>query len=176
MKTQTNSQYLFPHKLRLVGWVLIAVSAILLVLCTNVFGLLNSKFDLIDMSVPFPALYSDVFSRAFVEIDGNNDSRNWFTIVDASVFTTFMPSLFLLGALFVCFSKERVEDELICKIREHSLVWSTMFTFFLLIFCTLFFYGIIFLYIKRFIIDLYLIIFYCKFRFELYKINREEVK
>lgn len=170
MRTQNHSEYLFTHKLRLVGWILVILSALLFILCINPMKIFGENFDLVDMEIPFFAIYTDNIGEMF---NTSANSRHWFTITQTGLFTTFVPVIFLVGALFVCFSKEKVEDELICKIRERSLVWSTMVTFFFLIFCILFFYGFTYLLIKRFVIDLYLIIFYLKFRFELHKINKQ---
>ncbi len=173
MKTQNQSSYLFAHKLRYVGWVLVGVSIIMIIIGIDPLNLFGKGWDISNDTIPFFAIYTDGWSSLF---STSADTGHWFTIVKTSLFFTFMPATFLLGCLFVCFSKEKQEDEMICKIREQSLVWATMVTFFIMIFVILFFYGIAYLFLRRFIIDLYLVIFYSKFRFELHKINKYQTK
>ena len=173
MKTQNRSSYLFAHKMRYVGWVLVGISLIMLIIGLNPFKVFGEDFDLTQDIIPCFAIYTDGLSTFF---DSSVNTSHWFTVIKTSLVFTYMPVIFLLGCLFVCFSKEKQEDEMICKIREQSLVWATMVTFFIMIFVILFFYGFTYLFIKRGVIDLYLVIFYAKFRYELHKINNCQTK
>lgn len=163
-----NKTYLFPHKVRLYGWIILGVSAILFVLC------LISK-DFLELEIKMPAIYDDMATFTFLNSSAHH-SRNWFVIADTSFFTTIVPSLFIIGAMLVAFSKEKTEDELTCRLREQSLVWAIEIGFAVLLIAYLFFYGISFLYIRRFIVDLFLVLFFFKFRYEIYKLGKESEK
>jgi hypothetical protein len=65
--------------------------------------------------------------------------------------------LFVIGALFVAFSKEKSEDEYIAKIRLESLMWATYVAFAIQIFCLLFFYE--FRFFQSMCINLFTILF-----------------
>jgi hypothetical protein len=77
--------------------------------------------------------------------------------------------LFIVSALMVAFSKEKIEDEYIAKIRMESLLWATYTTFAIQIFCLLFFYDFTFLY--SMIVNMFtlLIVFIIRYNFIIYR-------
>lgn len=81
--------------------------------------------------------------------------------------------LFLVcGSLLIGFSREREEDELIAKIRYESLVWSVYFNFAVLIFLTLFIYGLFYLYVMAINVFSLLIFFIIRFNLKLYQLKK----
>ncbi|MBR1625911.1 MAG: hypothetical protein IJ681_02080 [Bacteroidales bacterium] len=157
--------YLLPNKVRIYGWIVLIITAILFILC-----LISDQF--MDIEFKMPAIYDDLSGIKIFNSSVSSD-RHWFVMADTSIFTTIIPSLFIIGAILVVFSKEKVEDELTCKIREQSLVWAIEVGFTVLLIAYLFFYGISFLFIRRFVVDLFLVLFFCKFRFEIYRLKKE---
>jgi hypothetical protein len=105
----------------------------------------------------------------------SNPFRFW-KIVDDNFTLEVAGILFIIGAIFVAFSKEKNEDEYIAKIRMESLVWATYVTFAIQIFCLLFFYDFIFF--MSMIINLFtiLIVFIVRYHFIIYrsKYQRDE--
>jgi small-conductance mechanosensitive channel len=76
--------------------------------------------------------------------------------------------IFIIGAIFAAFSKEKHEDEFIAKTRLESLVWATYVNYIILIFCFLFFYNTSFLFVLIINMFTILIFFNIRFNFILY--------
>jgi hypothetical protein len=55
--------------------------------------------------------------------------------------------LLVVGLLFIAFSKEKIEDEYIAKLRGDSLIWSVIVNSMLLVISFLFVYGDSFLFV-----------------------------
>lgn len=157
--------YLFPNKSKVYGGIALGVSVILFLLCLISEDVMNLEFKM-------PAIYNDLATMKLFN-SANQVDRCWFVMAETSIFRTIVPSLFLIGAMLVAFSKEKIEDELTCRIREQSLVWAIKIGFVLLLFAYLFCYGVSFLFIRRFVVDLFLVLFFCKFRFEMYSLKKE---
>jgi hypothetical protein len=102
------TRYLFPHRFKWVGWVLVVVSATL---------------GLLDMTGTYqlPALLSWL-----PPLVGSHDP--FFTDTTKSVLprenTDLYAMLLILGGLLAACSRERYEDEYISKIRLDSLLWA----------------------------------------------------
>jgi len=147
-----KTKLLFPYRFKRIGWILLVPSAILGFLCLF-FGY---EINFLDLKVF--AIYSD-------EIFGDNVrfgfDRNNITDEISAI-------LFIIGAIFVAFSKEKHEDEFIAKTRLESLVWATYVNYIILIFCFLFFYSTGFLYVMIFNMFTILIFFIVRFYFILY--------
>lgn len=79
-----------------------------------------------------------------------------------------------VALIFIAFAKETLEDECISKIRESSLVWSVIINYLILIIGALLFYDFAFLYYLYINIYGVLLIFICKFNYELYRFKKIE--
>jgi hypothetical protein len=84
-----------------------------------------------------------------------------------------MGSLFILGGLLVSFSRERVEDEFIEKLRLSSWMWAVGLNYILLLFAFLFVYGTAFLSVMMHSMFSVLIIFILRFNFILLQNKRQ---
>lgn len=62
-----------------------------------------------------------------------------FRSINENRLSSIVGVLFMTGALFVAFSREKTEDEFIAKIRLESLLWATYINYGVLLFCFLFF-------------------------------------
>jgi hypothetical protein len=146
-----KTKLLFPNRFKRIGWILLVPSTILGILV--IFS--DFSFDFLDLKVF--AIYSGTGffgdSNVMLEFKDNN-----FTDEVAGI-------LFIIGAIFVAFSKEKQEDEFIAKTRLESLVWATYANYTILIFCFLFFYGMGFFWVM--IINMFTILIFFIFRFYL---------
>jgi len=95
-----------------------------------------------------------------------------FGMIKANLTGTLVGVLFLIGAIFVAFSKEKSEDEFIAKVRLESLLWATYINYGVLIFCFLFFYEFEFLYVMIFNMFTILIFFIIRFYYILYRAKK----
>jgi hypothetical protein len=150
--------YLFPTYFQKIGW-FITAPILAWLLCQIVF-----QIDLnVDLKMP-----------AFVEGNSFWGSTNvsFFKMVNTSFYATFFQVLLVIGLCFVAFAKHRDEDEYIGKIREQSLVWSMLVGSSVLVILTLLVYGDWYIYIVLYDIDFVLVLFVCKFNYELRRLKR----
>ena len=163
-----KTNFLFPHKFRLIGWILLIPSVVLgyvvifndfefSFLNIKVLSLLPTGFDATPGITPITSPLWEIISNNFTqELAG---------------------ILFIVSAIFVAFSKEKKEDEYIAKIRLESLLWAAYATFVIHILCLLFFYD--FTYFRSMIINMFilLIVFIVRYNFIIYRskfISNEE--
>ena len=150
-----KKNYLFPHRFRIVGWVL-AIAAVTAFIVTQIW------FP--NLSFKMPSLYFDVL------FDDDNES-GFFRMARADTLSLAMPVL-TIGLLFIGFSKEKVEDEFVQYLRTQSLIWATYVTAALFIIATLLIYGISYLYVPFLVFFVFLILFIVKFRIEVHRANK----
>ena len=144
-----KTKLLFPNRFKRIGWILLVPSTILGILI--IFN--DFSFDFLGLKVF--AIYSDDFFG----------SDTIFGLVKNNITDEIVGILFIIGALFVAFSKEKQEDEFIAKTRLESLVWATYINYAILIFCFLFFYSTGFFLVM--IINMFTILIFFIFRFYL---------
>ena len=147
---------LFPNPFKRIGWFILVPSTIL--------GILILFFDFELEFLDSKVFY--IYSESFLS-PGNTlgfDSNN--------ITNEIVGILFIIGAIFIAFSRESHEDEFIAKTRLESLVWATYANYAILIFCFLFFYDIGFLYVMILNMFTILIFFIIRFYYILYKSNK----
>lgn len=81
--------------------------------------------------------------------------------------------LLMVGLLFVAFSKEKIEDEYITKVRGDSLIWAVIANAVLMAVLALVFYGV--MYITVLSLNLYtvLVLFIIKFNIAMSRVRKE---
>ena len=77
--------------------------------------------------------------------------------------------LFLIGGLFVMFSKEKKEDEYINQIRLNSFQYSVFLNYILLFICIVFIHGIPFFHVMVYNLFTVILIYILRFHFLIYK-------
>ena len=82
----------------------------------------------------------------------------------------------IVGLLFIAFSKVKVEDEYVSKIRLESLQWAIYFNFVLLILATIFVHGMLYFQVIIFNMFTPLIFFIVRFYYILFIKNSEFTK
>ncbi|MFT3995662.1 MAG: hypothetical protein QM660_15235 [Dysgonomonas sp.] len=152
------SNLLLPHSFRRVGWILLIPATIL--------GILVAFFDF---------EFSFLDCKVLALLSGQLGENQWkfFNVVENNLTNELAAILFIIAAWFVGFSKEKIEDEYISKIRLDALLWATYISYAFLIFCFIFIYD--FLFFRFMTVSLFsiLIIFIIRFNILLYRSKKD---
>ncbi len=108
-------RFLFPHRFKTIGWIITMPSLI--------FGLL----------IMFENLGS-LFSINLIEL-------NPFWNAIGEYIDEIVTVLLIIGMILIAFSKTKIEDEFVSKVRLESLQWAIYVSYALLILATTFIYG-----------------------------------
>jgi hypothetical protein len=154
-----KSNYLLPTKYKPFGWILFII------------GLIGGIFMYIT------EYESDVFTVNVLSIYSESffgKEKGFFKIIENSILDELIASAIIIGGLLVGFSKEKVEDEFIYKLRKDSLVWAIIFNYTVLIFTIIFIYDMPFFDVLVFNMFTPLIFFIFRFNFLKLKSNSNE--
>ena len=105
-----KTNYLLPNKYKKIGWVLLLTGIII--------GVFLQIFDSTE----------DIFNLDLINNFG-------FEFLDEII-----SILIIIGGLLVGFSKEKIEDEFIHKLRHESLVWAILLNYIILFLTVIFIY------------------------------------
>lgn len=144
-----KTKYLLPSKYRMMGWVIL-IPAVVLGLYTLI---KDWEPAILDLTV-FGFFLDDTFG-----------TEKLMGFTENNVLNEILGILIIIGGLFVAFSKEKDEDEMITKIRLESLVWATYLNYGILIVAFLFLYDFSFFWVMVF--NMYTILFLFIIRFTL---------
>lgn len=138
-----DSSLLIPNRYKRIGWMILVPSFIL--------GLFVRFADL---------------QLGFLEISKNNKS-----LLDDDINLTDELALtgIIIGLLLLAFSREKVEDEYIGKIRLESLQWAVLINYILLIIATWLIHGLGYIDVMMYNMLTVLIIFLIRFHYILRK-------
>src|SRR5687767_7735304 len=148
-----TQKLLFPNKFKIIGWCLLIPAAIsgIILSFTGFEGSWRT---------------AKVFAIINEEIMGKNQS---FVFIETDITKTIIGVAFIVGAMFVGFSREKKEDEYISNLRLSSLLWAVYVSYFLLLLAFLFVYGTAFFTVMVYNMFTVLIIFIARFNYILYK-------
>ena len=146
---------LLPYGVKKVGWVLYSIGMILGI-CIFTF---EPEVSFFDVSV-FGVITDEFFG-----------STKWFRIFENNVLDELTALLIIFGGLFVAFSRQKVEDEYISKVRLDSLLWATYVNYAVLILGIIFVYDMPFFWVLIFNMFTILFIFIIRFYWVLNKTN-----
>lgn len=151
-----KTNFLFPNKFKTLGWILFipAFAASLIISFFNV----NADNYLV----------VKVFAIANDEIN----HRNFFTVLENSIVDELLLFALVIGGILVGFSKLKIEDEFTSKIRYESLVWASYLNYGLILFFTLFIYGMSYLNVLFYNTFAMLFFFIIRFHYQIYKLNK----
>lgn len=147
--------FLFPNHYKRIGWWVLIPSAL--------FGLfvVITDFEPAFLDFTIPSLFSDSTS------EGNSiftsDQNNWLNEI--------IGILLIFSSLIVAFSREKVEDEYISKLRLESLVWGVYLNYGILAIAFIFVFGISFLWVMIFNMYTILWFFIIRFNWQLHKLK-----
>ena len=125
-----KTNYLLSNKYKIPGWILLSVGLI-----AGVF-LIASGFESDLLETKVLSLYN---SDSIFE-----NNSGFFKIIENSVLDEIVALAIIIGGLLVGFSKEKVEDEFIYKLRKDSLVWAIIFNYIVLMMTIVFIYDFAF--------------------------------
>lgn len=151
-----KTHFLFPNRFKIFGWILFIPSLIMFIV-TSIFNIDIDKY----LNIKVFAIYEETIG----------EKPGFFKIIEDSFSYELITISIIIGGLFICFSKLKNEDEYISKIRYESLVWATYFNYFLILFFTLFLYGMPFLNVIVYNVYTVLIFFMIRFHYLIYKLN-----
>lgn len=154
-----KSYYLLPHKYKTLGWVLFIVGII------SGLILFFKEYELKGFTMKVLSIY----------YQGIFDSETgFFKIVDNNVLDEIVAILIIFGGLIVGFTKEKIEDEFIYKLRKDSLVWAIIFNYSILTLAILFIYDMAFFHVLVFNMFTPLLFFIIRFNFLKHKANSHD--
>ncbi len=144
---KTNN-YLFPHSFKKIGWIMFYPFAAI-----GIWFLADP-----DWFAPF---WDNVFDKPQSVWDGIMRYRDEVAVIGLT-----------LSLLFIGFSREKIEDEYVAKLRGDSLVWSMLVGYGLLILATVFLYDenyLTFMLVNLFLI---LMLYIVKFTIALHRFSK----
>ncbi len=151
-----KSRFLLPPRYRLVGWLILVPFLVLGILSVH----LDYEVPWLGVNVSIPGSFGEGF---FEDSDYEN-----FTNEIAAIGV-------LIGLLFIAFSKEKVEDEYIAKLRLDSLLVAVLGNYALLFLAIVFLYGFNFFYALVYNMYTVLILFIARFYWVKRGLNHEEL-
>jgi uncharacterized protein YacL len=151
---------LLPHRFKKIGWLILIPATIL-------------GIYVISKGFSANLIEAKVFSFLSTPLIQNKPPNHApFSMIYVDVTNTIAGVLFLLGSIFVGFSKEKKEDEFIEKLRLSSLLWAVWVSNILLLIGFLFFYDLSFFNIMIYNMFTVQIIFIARFNYILFQ-NRK---
>lgn len=151
-----KTNYLFPNRFKKLGWIVLIPSSLL--------GFLALVFEFEPEVLKFrvPALFID-------EIFG---AKQWVGMVENNLFNEIIGVLVIMSSLLVAFSKEKLEDEFIAKIRLESLVWAVYINYAVLLIAFVCIYDMSFFWVMLYNLFTVLLIFIIRFHWLISKLNK----
>ncbi|TXE15845.1 hypothetical protein ES731_14865 [Psychroflexus gondwanensis] len=148
--------YLFPNKFKKIGWLLLIPSAII--------GLVTLIYEYEPGFLDFdlPAIFIDDLFK----------EQKLYGMVKNNILNEILGILIIISSLFVAFSKEKLEDEYISKIRLESLVWAVYVNYGILLFLFLFIFDFSFLWVMIFNMFTVLLFFIIRFNWQISKLEK----
>lgn len=154
---QTN--YLLPNKYKILGWVLFILG-----IAFGAIHIFYNDYETKVLTTNVLAIYSDpLFGES-----------GFFKIIKNSVVDELVSLAIIFGGLIIAFSKEKVEDEFIYKLRKDSLVWAIIFNYLILTVAIIFIYDMTFFHVLIFNIFTPLAFFIFRFNFLKLKSGSDE--
>ncbi|WNM18638.1 hypothetical protein [Flavobacterium capsici] len=152
-----KTKFLFPNRFKWLGW--------LLFIPAFLFSISISLFDINIDQVWRIKVFA--FSDTFIL-----NSKRYFTWIENGVLDEVLLFCLVIGGILIGFSKLKMEDEFTNKIRYESLVWATYLNYGLILFFTIFIYGLSYLNVLIYNTFTLLFFFILRFHYMIYKLNK----
>jgi hypothetical protein len=164
-----KTHWLLPNRYRLIGWLLFVPSAILGL--ATMYGEFSLDFLTITINQPKPG--SNLIHQLIWWLaDGSSFSIGKMTET-AINFTNEIAAIGVITSLlFVAFSKEKVEDEMISRLRLESLQWAVYVNYIVLGALIMLVHGGLFLNVMIYNMFTVLIMFIIRFRLSIRRNER----
>jgi len=147
-----KTNYLLPNKYKTIGWILFSIGII-----SGIFFVANG-YESNALTIKVLSIYDGINTTV-------NGKLSFFTIEENSIIGELIVILIVIGGLIVGFSREKVEDEFIYKLRKDSLVWAIIFNYAVLLFATIFIYDLAYFHVLVFNMFTPLVFFIFRFNF-----------
>ncbi|MBU3821572.1 hypothetical protein KO566_05830 [Flavobacteriaceae bacterium XHP0103] len=155
-----KTNYLLPNKYKTLGWFLLLFGIISgIMLLPGMYEQESLRFKVLSV------VYEPFWDSKPIEV---------FKIMKNNISDEIVSFTIIIGGLIVGFTKEKVEDEFIYKLRKDSLVWAIIFNYAFLLFLIPFIYGTLFLEIMKYNMFTPLIFFIIRFNFLKHKARSDE--
>ena len=145
-----KTNFLLPNKFKKIGWVLFLIGIV-----TGVF----MYSDLLDNDVLQVKVLS-IYHEGIL-----SEKTSFFKIIKNGILDEIVALIIIVGGLIVGFSKEKIEDEFIYKLRTESLVWALILNYVILVVAIVFVYDISFFNVLIFNMFTPLLFFIIRFNF-----------
>ncbi len=171
-----KANFLFPNVFKKIGWVIFIPTFLITIYFTRSDGMF------MDNSMNIETAHNEAnkhIDKSFPEVKvfalwADNPLQD--TVFLGRVYTDITDevlSIFLIvSALMIGFSRQKIEDEYISKIRIESLVWATYVNYSVIIFSILFFYGVAFYWVLVLNTITVLLFFIIRFNWAIAKFNK----
>jgi hypothetical protein len=153
-----KSRFLFPHQFKIYGWVITIPSIILGVLV--IFKDLN--LNIFDITFPYQFKFSNSINHYKTSGTFTNQTSTFNFTDEIATFGT------IVGLILIAFSKLKVEDEYVSKIRLESLQWAIYVNYGLLVTATILVHELAFFNVMIFNMFTPLLFFVIRFHFILF--------
>lgn len=153
-----KTNYLFPHRLRVISGLLFISSFLLYV-----------GYYVFDSYIAFDAK-AKVF--ALIGDTGIMTPTIYIGLIDNYIIDEILMLVIIPAGIVYAFTKEKHEDELVAAIRLHSLAWATIANYGIILFLYLFVYGFPFLNVIMGAMFSQLLIFIVVFRYKIYRFQK----
>ncbi|WP_053971949.1 hypothetical protein [Mangrovimonas sp. ST2L15] len=146
-----KTSYLLPNQFKILGWPLF-ITGLILGIIIDVNNLENDFFTIKVLSI----YQSDSFLSS---------ESGFFKLIENDILDELAALAIIIGGLILCFSKEKIEDEFIAKLRKDSLVWAFLVNYIVLILAIIFVYDLTFFSVLIFNMFTPIIIYVFRFHF-----------
>lgn len=110
-----------------------------------------------------------IFVNSINTPPANNDVHDMAKMINT--YAGYFPAIFF-GLLLIGFSKEKIEDEHIAKLRLDSLQWAVIANYSILFYCFFFVSGVSVLWIVMLNLLTPIVFFIIRFRWKIWQLNR----
>ncbi len=155
-----KTSYLLPNKYKTIGWILFIAG----IISGIIFYANEYETDKLTINVLSIHNGDSIFGA----------TKSFFNIIRNSIVDELITLAIIIGGLLVGFTKEKVEDEFIYKLRKDSLVWALVFNYSILILATVFVYNLAYLDLIIFNMFTPLVFFIFRFNFLKFKSQSHE--
>jgi hypothetical protein len=146
-----KSNYLLPNKYKPLGWILFITGIV-----SMIFYFFGSR-ETEPLKIKVLSIFNGFAGSAF--------EMEYYKIIEDGFFHELVLLFIIFGGLIIGFSKEKIEDEFIYKLRTDSLIWAIIFNYFILTLMVLLIYSFEFIYVLAFNICTPLLFFILRFNF-----------
>jgi hypothetical protein len=147
-----KTSLLLPHAFRMYGWMIFIP-----------FLVLGLAYLYYDFNFPFLEFRLPAYTSHFFATEGNQKGN----LTDEIAALGLIISLMMIG-----FSKEKIEDEQISRLRLDSLQWSVYVNYLVLALAIVFIHGMDFLFAMVYNMFTLLVFFIIRFQWAIYRENK----